>query len=187
MIHSLSVIPLREARLLQPCPNTALIAVRDSGTELDREVATGEWGYFNKIAFDDAAYSVEQIKDHGREFWNYFDGCARKVHALRILLMIKEIHQINEIQNIIIFCDSGLSRSAAIGKYYSETYGVELHSDTSKANTLLYRLLNNPSYFDEALLEYVEEPKEKKSKEPRNLFPFGWFDLLIEKLLGKQS
>lgn len=187
MIETVAFMPIRDARKLTPSPDTALISIHDAGEPASTDVHNTGWGYYNHIGFDDAAYSLEQIEDHGKEFWDYFDGCARKVHALRIKLMFKEIHNNREIRHIIVHCDAGRSRSAAVAKYYSEEHNLELEGDTSYANSLIYRLLQDPSYFDEALQKHVEGKGKKAdaSTENRPFFPFGWLDRLINLLSFK--
>lgn len=198
MIETVAFMPIRDAKKLTPSSDTALISIHDAGEGAPKLVPSTGWGYYDHIGFDDAAYSIEQIEDHGAEFWDYYDGCARKVHGLRIKLMFKEIHNNPEIRHIKIHCDSGRSRSAAVAKYYAEEHNLELEGDTSYANSLIYRLLLDPSYFDEALEKHViKNNKANGSNAERPFIPEGWVDRLqyilsfkwvdgiLERLFGK--
>lgn len=189
MITQISFMPVRDARKLVADNSIALISIHDSGQHVDSQVPKEDWGYFDHIGFDDAAYDEEQISEYGADFWNYFDGCARKVDALKILLMFKRIEESPNIREIIVHCDAGRSRSAAVAKFYAEKNNLELEGDTTYANSLIYTLLKNPSHFDEALEEHVIKPskivKNDVEEEKIKLFPFGWVDVLIERVFGK--
>lgn len=187
MIYEIDFIPVREARELTPSRTTALISIHDDGVEVAQGVPTVGWGFFDHIGVDDAAYDEEQIKDYGEEFKDFFGGTCTKVHALKILVMIKRIRETQGIEKIIFQCDSGRSRSAAVAKYYSEKYGTELERNPEYANSLIYTLLNDPSHFDKALDKYVNKKASQNTTdtEKRDWFPLGWIDILLEKIFGK--
>ncbi|EGQ7973607.1 hypothetical protein I7Z51_002531 [Vibrio parahaemolyticus] len=189
MIHHISFMPVRDARKLVPDNSKALISIHDDGHDADTLVPKEGWGYYDHIGFDDAAYDEELISQYGADFWDYFGGCARNVHALKILLMFKRIEESPYITEIIVHCDAGRSRSAAVAKFYAEKNNLELEGDTTYANSLIYTLLKNPNHYEEALEKYVTNaPKGlqtvDKTKDA-NLLPFGWVDVLIEKIFGK--
>lgn len=178
MITEITFLPVRDARKLTPSPGTALISIHDDGEPIAAGVPTDGWGFFDSIGFDDAAYSKEQIEEYGEDFWNYFNGCARKVHALRLLVMFKQIEELGFIDNIIVHCDAGRSRSTAVAKFYAEKHGLELEGDTTYANSLIYQLLKNPDTFEEDFKKHVDKV-EKVEEEKPSLFPLGWIDWLM--------
>ncbi len=187
MIKTVAFMPYRDARTLVPSSNAALIVIHEAGSAFDGSINANGWGYYSSIGIDDAAYDIDQIKSHGTEFNEYYEGCATKVEALKILVMIKMIKENPNIDDLIITCKEGRSLSAAVAKFVASSNRLELDGDTTHANSLLYRLLSNPYYFDEALETYVTPPKEKvttKKKPKRSLFPLGWIDVLIEKIIG---
>ena len=111
-----------------------------------------------------------------------------KVHALKILVMIKRIRENPAIEKIIVQCDDGRSRSAAVAKFYSEKYGLKLEREPEYANSLILALLHDPNHFEEALDEHVNKkikPEKQTNTKWRKLFPLGWIDLLLEKIFGK--
>ena len=156
MIATVKFASVRETRLMIPSPTTALISIHDSDLGVPLGITSEGWGFFDDIGFDDAVYTEQTIQDYGPHFWTYFNGCAGKLQSLKIMLMFKEIGKLEYIDELIIQCSDGISRSAAVAKYYAELKELPLVGDTRRANPLIYRLLKNPNVFEEAFKKYVD-------------------------------
>lgn len=182
MVSSIQFIPARELKKRIPAHDTAVISIHDSDSPIAAGIPTLGWGLFEDVGFDDAAYNIEQMKTYGSEFWTYFDGCASKVHALKILVAFKRINESHDIEHIIVQCDAGVSRSAAVAKFYAEKYNLELEGDTTRANSLVTQLLQNPSFFDDALDTYVNTDKNGKPKasDGKEDSDTGWINKILE-------
>lgn len=71
-----------------------------------------------------------------------------KDQAKSIVEFIKEIHSFNEPLSLIIHCTAGVSRSAAIGKFINDYYGLDLpnYRRLDLFNRYVYRMLFNEVY-----------------------------------------
>ena len=186
MINSIKFAPTREIKKINPSQDTALISIHDSDLGIDATIPDTGWGFLSHIGIEDAAYSIEEIQQYGTNFWTYFDGCANKRDALQILLFFKQIESNDNIAHIIVQSPAGRSRSAAIAKFYAERNHLVLDGDISRANSLIYQLLQNPGFYDEAFDKYVNiKPKEEVKENEKCL---GWaMKKLLEKITTKFS
>lgn len=109
--------------------------------------------------------------------FNSDDGVGiapNKHHAAAIRAFAARVHALPQPVEFVVHCKAGISRSAAVAKWVSETYGVKatgkpFNIGTSQANTLLtHHLKAIPADQEES----ANDPYKKKHW-MRRLFSFG--------------
>lgn len=165
MANTITCLPLVDIYSLTPSPDTALISIYDADETSNSRILVDGWAYYNSISFDVGVYDEQTIKEYGETFPTYFQGCPTKIHALKLLIMFKEIDGNEQIKRIIIHCDNTCSRSGSVSKYYAESRGAELEfNETSHTNNLIRSLLENPNRFDSYIKRYIEGEKDDDSE-----------------------
>lgn len=163
MANTITCLPLVDIYSLPPTPDTALISIYDADETSNPRIPVDGWGYYNSISFDFGVYDELTIEEYGETFPTYFQGCPTKIHALKLLVMFKEIDSNDQIKRVIIHCDNTCSRSGSVAKYYAESRGAELEfNKTSHTNSLISSLLENPNRFDAYIKRYIEGEKDKE-------------------------
>lgn len=165
MINSVDFMPQRDVLKLTPSHNTAIISIHDVGEEFEEKKIEAwgvdykkYWGSWTSFAFEDAAYNEDMIKQYGKEFNKYFADCFTPDMALDMLEEIVSITTNPQITQIIVHCDSGRSRSAAVAKFLNDKYHIPVLRDIEYPNSLVTKLLNDPACYDQTFEEYVHEP-----------------------------
>ncbi len=158
---------LHQAEKLRPFPNAAIISINDS-YESEANLHSG-WENISRFHFIDSDYTEESLRYFGENARHVYDQNFTKAQALT---MIYQIHQfINSgVDTIVVHCYAGRSRSSAVAKFISETFGflpynnvdayhqntvnftspnmLQVITDFSRMNSLVYTLLKTPSYYD---------------------------------------
>jgi len=108
-----------------PWSDWAIISINNLGT--NAQLQKGWWDIL-RLEFDDI---VEQEEPYKR----FSEGQARQI--------IEFVMRCNseETEGLIVHCNAGVSRSAAVAKWVSEKYGLGFPRDYEKYNKYVYRLL----------------------------------------------
>lgn len=194
MIGSVDFIPLRDALKLTPQDDVAYISIHDVNCEnKDSKIkAWGEhyekqWGMYFSFGFEDAAYDYELIKEFGKDFPKYYTDCLMPDEALDIIEAIIAITTNPNIKSIVVNCDSGRSRSAAVALFINTKYNIPLRRSVEYPNSLVTKLLNDPTCYDQAFKNFVNVPlsKTKKTHTPSKKDLFSKLSKLLTVFMGK--
>lgn len=195
MIEFVNFIPLRDGLKLIPQPDVAYISIHDVNHEYTsrKNEAWGDnyekqWGMYYSFGFEDAAYDEELIKEFGKDFPKYYADCLMPDKALDIIEAIIAITSNPNIKSIVINCDSGRSRSAAVALFINTKYNIPLLHPVEYPNSLVTKLLNDPTCYDQVFEEFVNQPlkgvKKKTAASSKNDF-FSKLSKLLTVLMGK--
>lgn len=147
-ISLVKVFSEQQVREIVPGSYQALISITEPGRLINH--APG-WGSVLKVQFLDSTYDEDEIRAN----WNmrrlHFAGCIRAVHATEILRFLEDAHKDLKISELLVHCWAGQSRSAAVARFAAERYGARLDRDTSRYNTTVYKLLQNPDCYEPLL------------------------------------
>lgn len=110
------------AERISPNSNTALISIISPGSSRSFKQ---QWKNFLPLEFNDAIYSGNKNK------------IFTKKDAAKIKDFVKELPK--TIDTIIVHCEGGISRSAAVAKYLSEKYNQPNFYE--RYNELVYKIL----------------------------------------------
>lgn len=162
-----------------PQANAVLISISDN--ELDKAIVDKSlWALVSFHTFIDAGYDEENIQSFGKDADRIYADyiTPQKAESLRtdIATMIKMQPPL-----IVVNCQAGRSRSAAVAQFLKDRYQVEIDQDTPDANQTVLRLLHG----DYHLLSAIEAARDGKYDEgfeepappARSLFR-GFLDLL---------
>ena len=132
-------------KLEPPRPGVVVISITDPGDPL----MLPDWDVVHRFEFDDISEREEVLGS--------FDGKkSRKLVAFTEAMAqrIMGILSNNPVQDIIVHCNAGVSRSVAVGRFINEETGRKLllrgncWSDEN-ANGLVLRLLHRQVWFQE--------------------------------------
>ena len=145
-----------EALRLSPVPQTALISITNPGD--DAPLPTG-WKTLLRVRVADASYDEGTIASYGRMWPHSSHGFPTKAHALAIRSFLDNLP--SHITELVIHCGAGVSRSGAVAKYAAVRYGTPFPENYDRHNEALYRLLQDPTVFDEALARIPQTQSAK--------------------------
>ncbi len=149
-IESIYFYSEEQACALVPTAGHAMISITEPGRLAN--LARG-WGRLLRIQFIDGTYDEEMIRAN----WNmrrlHFNGCVRQSHVTAIHTFLDEADHDHTITSLLVHCQAGQSRSAAIARYAAERYGVNLAQDSSRYNQTVYELLHDPDKYEYLLAE----------------------------------
>lgn len=155
MLHSIIKVKFcseSEAVTIIPSKAMACISITNPGETAPLQKG---WGKLLRISFADAEYDEQAIQFYQRLWMMSSNGVVTKKHALGIRLFIDGLDE--QIEELVVHCGAGISRSAAVARYAAIRLGANLEGDSSKYNVTVARLLDHPYVFDHLL------PKEKTS------------------------
>lgn len=162
-MSSCTFLPRHGAEDFHPEPNSHLISISD-GPEDQALIDEARWKSVSYHYFVDAGFDEEVIEIYGPDFELHYRDyiLASKADALR-----DRIRQLaSQGDFIVVNCQAGRSRSAAVARYISEHHGYQLEKPTPDANLCVYRMLAR----DERLLSAyraataVQEPSRQASR-----------------------
>lgn len=129
-----------DAELLQPGQDSGvyLIAIADSpGNAIN--VDHGEWAGVSHHCFLDGEYDVEDITSLGSSFHSYFGDYFGIESADAIREAVDGLD--GRARHIVVACDAGQSRSAAVAWWIAKAHGYVIHQDTPDANETVMAIL----------------------------------------------
>lgn len=118
-----------------------MISISD-GPDDQAEIDEGRWASVSYHYFIDAGFDEETIALFGGDggdfelrFRDYFleDRAEEMRRRIAAIVELK--------QDIVVNCQAGRSRSAAVAKFISSHYGYQLEKPTPDANLCVYRML----------------------------------------------
>ena len=147
-----------EALSLVPKPNSILIAIREFNKNSSKSTAPLKYqsGYDNIHTF----FFFDYCKYRGKPTWSQSlirDGWVlfdKKIAAD----IIKFVEANNSAQHIYIHCAAGISRSAAVAKFFSDIWDIPLTEIPKHYNKTIYGILMETGY----KLGYVPNALYKK-------------------------
>ncbi len=101
--------------------------------------------------FLDGGYDEQLVAYSGHRFRDIYQSYLMPEGAAKLRHQIGMV--VDKTELIVVNCEYGRSRSAAVAKYISETHDFQLGQDASEANETVYKLLNN----DRALMQAIRE------------------------------
>lgn len=108
-----------------PWSDWAVISINNS--ETSTQIQAGWWDVL-RLEFDD-------IVEYEEPYRLFSEGQARQ-----IIEFVMHCHA-EETEGLIVQCNAGVSRSAAVAKWISEKYGLGFPFNYEKYNKYVYRLL----------------------------------------------
>ena len=152
MVRQVSFLSESAAVQLSPRAESAILSISNPG---DQAPLQPGWDHICRIAFADASYNEQTIASYGRMWKLSSLGFPTKEHALAIRRFLDDLPP--HIDTLIVHCGAGVSRSGAVAKYASERFGIPFPADYDRYNEALYRLLKEPTIFDDALARHCPE------------------------------
>jgi len=127
-----------DAQEYKPDGPAHLISISD-GLDDQAAIVEGRWKSVTYHHFVDAGFDEETIALYGDQFeLRYADYLlADKATILRVCLLAL----VSTKENIVIHCQAGRSRSAAVALYLKEHHGYRLEKPAPDANICVYRML----------------------------------------------
>lgn len=131
-------LPRREAERYIPVASTHLVSISDDRDDQAR-ITESHWASVSYHYFVDAGFDEEVIGMYGSDFELHYSDylLASKADALRS--RIAELASTG--QPIVVNCQAGRSRSAAVAQYLKDHHGYRLDKPTPDANLCVYRML----------------------------------------------
>lgn len=151
-----------DAERLNPISDVALISITDS-LDQPAELKFG-WHTIARYGFIDGEYDVHLIQHYTEDFEVLFASYFSRRDA-ELLKNDIEGFVISGVKKIVVHCEPGRSRSAAVAKYIGEKYGYTISGEVQhlnscpslipdhgftfegKMNQLVYDLLCNPKRY----------------------------------------
>ena len=131
-------LPRTAAEALTPPPGYHLVSISDDIDDQAR-IDESRWESVSYHHFVDAGFDEEVLQIYGTDFEQHYADylLAHKADQLRARLSAL----VGERANIVINCQAGRSRSAAVAMYLHRHHGYRLQKPTPDANLCVYRML----------------------------------------------
>ncbi|HFK2003004.1 TPA: hypothetical protein ACGW3W_002301 [Pseudomonas aeruginosa] len=135
---SCTFISRAEAEAYWPDHHCHLISISDAP---DDQAAIDEtrWKSVSYHHFVDAGFDEEVIEIYGCDFERNYADYFIHSKADELRERIRTITSVGD--SIVVNCQAGRSRSAAVAKYLAEHHGYQLDKPTPDANLCVYRML----------------------------------------------
>jgi predicted protein tyrosine phosphatase len=128
MIKGVTFVSRKIAEDMMPVPDVGMISLTDPGSRL--AALRKGWGAVLRLRFHDI----------DKQWQNYV---LMSVDQARELLEWLEKHE-EQLDGIVVHCEQGISRSAAVAKFLRERYGLPVNEpDVRFHNKLVYKLLSD--------------------------------------------
>lgn len=132
----------------------AVISIRDPSKKmpyLSRKFKKMLFLEFDDDTESSCGLSVEEVPDlmngheNGRRVMINGNELSDFNDAKQIIALLQELSDVDELYTLVVHCEFGISRSAAVAQFAAERFGGQIVSrahTTSGKNSRLYRLLN---------------------------------------------
>lgn len=127
-----------EAEAMAPPAGTHLLSISDNESN-QAHINASLWDIVSFHHFIDAGYDEDLIAACGESFEAIYRSYLLPDQAQTIRARICEIAE--HAGQIVVNCEAGRSRSAAVARYISDWHGFVLEEATPDANMTVYRLL----------------------------------------------
>lgn len=170
-----------------PPPNAMLISISDTPDD-KAHIQPAMWRQVGMYHFVDGGYDEEAIATFGSDFDRIYGAdyfTPEKADTMRADID----HMVgSKPELLVVNCQAGRSRSAAVAQYISERYGATISQETPEANLTVLRLLRLDSSLNKAiqdaragkletLMLETDDPKPKR----------GFFSSILELFGIEQS
>lgn len=167
-------LPRQDAEALIPPAGAHLLSISDSEADQAR-IDESRWASVSYHHFLDQGYDEELVDVCGADFESVYRSCflpddARAMRE-RIFALVEAGASL-----IVVNCQAGRSRSAAVARYIHECHNYVLSQPTPEANLTVYRLLfQEPSLMlsCRTASELAKKPLENQSFFARLIRWFG--------------
>lgn len=159
-------LPRSEVEALIPPRGYHLISISD-GEEDEANIDESKWSSVSRHHFIDAGYDEETIAMFGSDFTSRFADYCLEGSADVLRARVLEIVQRRE--PVVVNCQAGRSRSAAVAKFISDHHGYELLQPTPDANMCVYRMLARDAALIQAYRAATTPPSTETSAQSENL------------------
>jgi len=146
------------------------------------------WGSVLRLSFNDAEYDHALIRTFDRvaDFREQHRDDPQPAHAMAIHRFLDDI-KTKGIEQLVVHCRYGRSRSAAVAKYVVETYGTSLDGGSlDEYNRTLYLLLKDPMTFERAL-QNMEQAEAEAAGYREEAGLLGKLRAFTQKWLGAEK
>lgn len=149
------------AERFTPEKPAALISITDP----DRPPAAldeSRWEMVRRLAFNGGQYDEGTIRTFGKDFPAIFGQYITPDQADQISDFIEEVIE-SGLELLVVHCEAGMARSAAVAQHAHDLYGFALNKETNGANETVLRLLANPGGYRRLIRRCVptEQPEQK--------------------------
>lgn len=166
-----------------PPPNAMLISISDTPDD-KAHIQPAMWRQVGMYHFVDGGYDEEAIATFGSDFDRIYGAdyfTPEKADTMRadIDRMVGLMPQL-----LVVNCQAGRSRSAAVAQYISERYGAIIAQETPEANQTVLRLLRLDSSLNRAIQEARAGKFENDSPDGDEFRPKRGFVSRLLELFG---
>lgn len=163
--HTVAYMARDEVLAFDPPASAHLLSI--SNDESDQApIDEARWASVSYHHFVDGGYTVELMRDLGDAFLGSFDNHIMPAQAATIRSRVQRI--VSHGEPIVVNCEEGRSRSAAVALWISNTFDYALDQDAANANETVLAMLNE----DEAMMAQFAslEQSGQTRPEPRPLW-----------------
>jgi predicted protein tyrosine phosphatase len=140
----------KKAQDFYPPPGAVLISISDDEDHQLRLKDTS-WSRVFFHHFLDGGYDTQLVSYSGERFRDIYQSYFMPEDAEKLRHQIQDVADQTDL--IVINCEYGRSRSAAVAKYIRDAYDFELDQDPIEANHTVYKILQG----DRELLKAIRE------------------------------
>lgn len=155
-----------------PISPSHLISISD-GEDDQALVIDARWTSVSRMFFLDGEYDEARIEMFGTRFKIAFQDYFSMAQADELKRLIVGLTSSGK--DIVVNCEAGRSRSAAVARFIAETSNYKLLQDTPHANQTVLRLLRGDPILRAALRENTQPQREGDSQT-------GWFKWALTNL-----
>lgn len=153
-------LPRTETEALTPLPGFHLVSISDD-LEDQARVEESRWASVSYHYFVDAGFDEEVLGIYGSDFEKHYVDYFLWAKADDLRARLAELAGVRA--SLIINCQAGRSRSAAVAMYMQRHHGYLLRRPTPDANLCVYRMLA----MDRELMTAYQAATSKEAPKPR--------------------
>lgn len=146
MIQFISFIPRHICEGMPGEQGTALISITNPG-----QLATLQtgWGVVLRLQFNDAEYdegTFLRFAARGIDFSPEAKCFPARAHSMAVRGFLADLEGMPHITKLVIHCQAGRRRSAAVAEYAAEVTGAVIDREVLERNQTLLSLLRDPDW-----------------------------------------
>lgn len=144
-----------------PISPTHLVSISD-GDDDQAQIVQSRWASISFEYFVDGEYDETQMLMFGEKFPVSFQDYLLPPQAESLRSLVDRLASTR--LDIVVNCQAGRSRSAAVARYISELHGYDLKQETPEANQTVLRLLRHDSLLYSTYRDVTSpSPNEQKA------------------------
>lgn len=141
MIETVDFISQREMEQYAVKGGEAIISISDEGS-----VVLPVFCPYVRLRFYDCSPEIDSLYVPASNFYEHYEGVMTPAQALMARSFIDRLNCDEARYRLIVHCQQGRFRSAAIAQYVHEQSGAELLRSVSTRNEHVYQIMNDPNY-----------------------------------------